>query len=255
MLSADGVARSFAGEQVLSEVSLSVEPGEVVAVIGPSGVGKTTLLRTLSLFEPPDAGTVTYDGTDVWVADEEDRLAARRSIGVVFQTASLFDTSVRRNVGYGLQVRQSWTDRVRTTLESLFGRDRLENGEVSDALELVGLEAKADQAAMSLSGGEAQRIAFARAVAYDPDLLLLDEPTSELDPRNTALIEEAIDAARDRGLGVAIATHDMHQARRIADRVAVLLADSIVEVGPTETVFEDPSEDRTRRFINGDLVY
>jgi len=98
-------------------------------------------------------------------------------------------------------------------------------------------------------------VSFARAVAYDPDVLLLDEPTSDLDPRNTALLEDAIAAARDRGLGVVVATHDMHQAERVADRVAVLLDESITEVGPTEVIFEDPSDDRTRKFISGELVY
>jgi tungstate transport system ATP-binding protein len=112
-----------------------------------------------------------------------------------------------------------------------------------------------DREASSLSGGEAQRVAFARALAYDPDVLLLDEPTSDLDPRNTAVIEEAVATARHRGIGVAVATHDMHQARRVADRVAVLLGTGVAEVGSSEAVFEDPSDERTRKFISGELVY
>jgi len=98
-------------------------------------------------------------------------------------------------------------------------------------------------------------VSFARALAYDPDVLLLDEPTSDLDPRNTAVIEEAIDEAQTRGIGVVVATHDMHQAERVADRVAVLLDDGITEVGPTERIFENPSDERTRKFISGELVY
>lgn len=98
-------------------------------------------------------------------------------------------------------------------------------------------------------------MAFARALAYDPDFLLLDEPTSDLDPRNTAVIEEAIDTARSRGFGVAVATHDMNQAERIADRVAVLLDGELIESGPTEQVFTVPKDPRARKFIDGELVY
>ncbi|OYR98506.1 phosphate ABC transporter ATP-binding protein, partial [Halorubrum sp. E3] len=94
-----------------------------------------------------------------------------------------------------------------------------------------------------------------RALAYEPDVLLLDEPTSDLDPRNTAVIEEAIGEARARGIGVVVATHDMHQAERVADRVAVLLDDGVTEVGPTDVIFDDPTDERTRKFISGELVY
>ncbi|SDK04304.1 amino acid ABC transporter ATP-binding protein [Natronorubrum texcoconense] len=253
-LRATDVYHAYDDETVFEEVSLSVSPGEVVAIIGPSGVGKSTLLRLLALFDAPDDGSIEYDGTDVWAVGDRERLEYRRRIGMVFQEASLFDASVVRNAEYGLRVRQSWTDRIRHELASLVGA---ENGtiEVVDALDAVGLADKADQDASSLSGGEAQRVAFARALAYEPDVLLLDEPTSDLDPRNTAVLEEAIGNARDRGIGVAIATHDMHQAERVADRVAVLLENEVIEVGPTETVFEEPTDDRTQQFIDGELIY
>ena len=250
MLRATGVSRSYGDETVFRDLSIEVDAGEVVAVIGPSGVGKTTLLRTLALSVEPDDGTVTLGGTDAWAVDETERLALRRRVGMVFQEASLFDGTVARNVEYGLRVRRSWSDR----LASLFRLNGAADA-VEESLEVVGLADKTDEPAASLSGGEAQRVSFARALAYDPDALLLDEPTSDLDPRNTAVIEDAVDEARSRGIGVALATHDMHQAERVADRVAVLLDDGITEMGPTEQIFEDPADERTRKFISGELVY
>jgi tungstate transport system ATP-binding protein len=255
IVDADGVHHSYDGTAVFEDVSLSVERGEVLAIIGPSGAGKSTLLRLLALFERPDGGTISYEGTDVWSAPEDRRLALRRNVGMVFQEASLFDASALRNAEYGLRVRQTWADRLTRSAAELVGRRNGTSEAALEALEVVGLDDKEGQNARSLSGGEAQRVAFARALAYDPDVLLLDEPTSDLDPRNTAVLEGAVGEARERGIGIVLATHDMHQARRVADRVAVLLGERVIEVGPTERVFERPHDERVRKFIDGELVY
>jgi tungstate transport system ATP-binding protein len=254
MIRLSNVSHAYGAETVVDELTLSVDRGEVVAIIGPSGVGKTTLLRILALFTQPSSGRVELNGQPVWEADEEERLSLRRHIGMVFQKASLFDASVARNVEYGLRVRQPWRDRLREELWSLAGSNGTPAA-VQEALDVVGMTDKIEQSARSLSGGEAQRVSFARALAYEPEFLLLDEPTSDLDPRNTGVIEEAIAEACTRGIGVVVATHDMHQAERVADRVGVLLGDGLTEVGPAERVFEDPRDDRTRKFVSGELVY
>ena len=252
-LTLSNVSHGFDGTDVLEDVTLSVEQGETLAIIGPSGTGKTTLLRLLSMFSRPDEGGVRLDGENVWSLSERERLAARRRIGMVFQEANLFDGSVRRNVSYGVHIRRDWRERLGEWASRIRGGDT--SRAVTEKLDIVGLADAGTQDISSLSGGEAQRVAFARALAYDPDFLLLDEPTSDLDPRNTAVIEEAVETARTRGLGVAIATHDMHQAERVADRVAVVLNGSVIEVGPTDRVFTHPDDQRVQQFIDGELVY
>lgn len=245
--------------ELLTDISLTLESGEITTIIGPSGAGKTTLLRLAALFERPTDGTTRYDGTDPWRLSRAERLAVRRRIGMVFQQASLFDAPVARNVDIGRRIRQPWPRRIRAFIERALPRRLTGSQPVDDrtlaALELVGLAEAWDRDPASLSGGEAQRVSVARALATEPDLLVLDEPTSDLDPRNTAILERAIERVRDREHGVLLATHAMHQAERISDRVAFVLEGELVEVGPPKRVFENPRDDRTARFVRGDLLY
>lgn len=253
-LTATDLSIGFGDEPVLREVTIDVDPGEVITVVGPSGTGKTTLLRLLAMFRRPDAGTIAWKDTDVWERPEEERLAVRRRISMVFQEPSLFSAPVSRNVTYGQRVRESWSERVRRRVRNAVG-DREMTESAYTALETVGLLDKRDQNALSLSGGEAQRVAFARALAVDPEIMLLDEPSSNLDPRNTAVLEEAIRRAKERGVGIMVATHDMNQAERISDRIGFIYDGELVETGPPERIFENPQDRRTERFVAGELMY
>ena len=252
-LAANAITARFSDTRVLREVSLQVHPGEVFTVVGPSGTGKTTLLRLLALFRPPFTGSITWNGADCWAMDESERLTVRRQFGMVFQEPSLFNASVARNASYGLRVRERWSERLRSSLRGLIGPAD-PPAPVRQALEIVGLTDAIERNALTLSGGEKQRVAFARALAVEPTVMLLDEPSSNLDPRNTAVIEHAIHRAKDRGMAVIVATHDMNQAARISDRVGVLIDGELVETGPPTQIFESPEDPRTERFVNGELL-
>jgi tungstate transport system ATP-binding protein len=233
------VTKQYGARRVLSVEELDIFPGEILALVGPSGVGKSTFLRLLNFLEPPATGTIRFQGK-TFNGTNEAPLAIRRRITTVFQRPLLLKRSVEANVGYGLQLRGQ---RNRTTA-------------IYTALQEVGLESLARQPARTLSGGEAQRVALARALILDPEALLLDEPTANLDPYNVGLIEEiVIRRNRDQGITVVLVTHNVFQARRLAHRVALMLDGSIVEVADTETFFTAPRDPRTAAFVRGEMVY
>jgi len=163
-------------------------------------------------------------------------------MSMLFQTPCVLDTTVFDNVAYGLVIRK---------VDKKIIREKVMN-----ALSIVGLDGKERQKARTLSGGEAQRMAFARAIVYDPDILLLDEPTSNLDPANVAKIEEIIKRIKnERGTTIIFATHNMYQVKRIADRVGILLDGELIEVNSKERIFEAPEDARTRAFVEGEMIY
>jgi ABC-type methionine transport system ATPase subunit len=220
---------------VLREVSLEVEEGSITSVVGPSGSGKSSLLRCLNrLWEPP-AGTVFFDGQDVTTMDV---LALRRRVGMLFQSANLFEGTVANNVGYG---------------PSLEGRS-LTARRIAELLQMAGLEPRfAAETAAKLSGGEAQRVALARALANEPEVLLLDEPTSALDPAATLHVERTIrDLQQMMDLTVVLVTHDIEQVRRMADSAALLIDGRIVESGTADHLMNSDHH-LMRRFAAGDL--
>lgn len=232
------VRKRYDGRAVLQVDTLDIYRGEVLAVVGPSGAGKSTLLRLLNFLEFPDSGSLTYCDQNIQAGAVP--LALRREVTTVFQRPALLSTSVWRNVLYGLRLRGE--------------RDGRAN--VQAVLDRLGLASLAHVPARTLSGGEAQRVALARALVLAPTVLLLDEPTANLDPYNVSLIEEVVtELNQTQACTVVLVTHNVFQARRLAQRIVLLLNGSIVEVAPAKIFFEAPRDPRTAAFVNGEMVY
>jgi phosphate transport system ATP-binding protein len=234
---------------VVRDVSLPVRRGEVLGLIGASGSGKTTLLRSLNRLTEVTAGAgrsgrVTLDGEEIHTIEVN---ALRRRVTMVFQQPNPFPMSIFENVAYAL--REDPTRRRRRRAR----RSQLEPA-VRDALRRAGLHDEVaddlDRSALALSGGQQQRLCIARALAADPEVLLLDEPCSALDPISTAVIEELIVGLRE-SVAIVIVTHNLQQAQRVADHVAFMHLGELVEYGPAEQVFQAPRQQRTRDYIGG----
>ena len=236
VLRIENVWKAFGDHDVLQGIDLDVAPGEVVALIGASGSGKSTLLRTINLLEPIDDGRIVLAGTDI--SDPRvDVDAVRSRIGVVFQQYNLFPhLTVKDNITLALRHVHRYS------------RSRADAA-ASTLLERVGLAAKAGDHPDRLSGGQQQRVAIARAVATSPDLLLLDEITSALDPELVGDVLDLVRALADDGMTIVMATHEMAFARDVADRVVFLDAGTILESGTPAEVFGAPREERTQAFL------
>jgi polar amino acid transport system ATP-binding protein len=228
--------KRFGDLEVLRGLDLTLAEHEVVCLIGASGSGKSTLLRCLNLLEPIDAGRIVVQGEEI-TAPGADVNAVRRRIGIVFQSFNLFPhMTVLRNVSLA-PVRVLRTPRAQAEQEA------------HALLERFGLADKAGEYPDRLSGGQQQRVAIVRALAMQPEILLLDEVTSALDPE---LVAEVLDVIRDlaaEGMTMLIATHEMGFARDVARRVCFLDAGVILEEGPPERIFSEPREERTRQFL------
>ena len=233
----DGLQKSFDDLAVLKGIDLVVQKHEVVCLIGASGSGKSTLLRCIDLLEPIDAGRISIDGIDI-TARGTDQDAVRRRIGIVFQSFNLFPhMTVLQNVALA-PVKVLKQSRAQAEERS------------RELLERFGLADKADEYPDRLSGGQQQRVAIVRALAMQPDLMLLDEVTSALDPELVAEVLEVIRELAASGMTMLIATHEMAFARDIADRVCFLDDGRILEEGPPAQIFSAPSQERTRQFLD-----
>ncbi len=236
---------AYGEKYAVKEVSLPVRRGEVLALIGPSGCGKTTLLRSLNRLVELTAsarreGTITLDGQDV---DQLEVTALRRRVSMVFQQPNPFPMSVFDNVAYALREQAKKRPRKHEVQPA-----------VIDALGRAGLydEVASNLAhpALRLSGGQQQRLCIARSLAAGPEVLLLDEPCSALDPKSTEIIEELIVRLREE-VAIVIVTHNLQQAYRVADHVAFMYLGELVEYGPAEQVFGAPLQQRTRDYVSG----
>ena len=236
---------AYGAKLAVRSVSLPVRQGEVLALIGPSGCGKTTLLRSLNRLTELTRGAslrgrITLDGSDITAIEPT---LLRRRVTMVFQQPNPFPMSVFDNVAYVLREQGSRRPRKRVLREA-----------VLDALDRAGLLEEVrdnlDGAALRLSGGQQQRLCIARALAANPEVLLLDEPCSALDPQSTQVIEDLIVRLRD-DVAVVIVTHNLQQAYRVADHVGFMYLGELVEYGTVGTVFEAPREQRTKDYVGG----
>jgi polar amino acid transport system ATP-binding protein len=229
------LSKSFGKHEVLRAIDLTVEEHEVVALIGASGSGKSTLLRCINLLEPIDSGRIFLAGREITRASDAN--AVRRRIGIVFQSYNLFPhMSVLRNVTLAPR--------------DVLGLSKREADErATELLNRFGLAEKRDEYPDRLSGGQQQRVAIVRALAMQPELMLLDEVTSALDPELVAEVLEVIRELAAGGMTMIIATHEMSFARDMADRVCFLDAGAILEEGPPSEIFTSPREERTQQFL------
>ncbi len=234
----DHLVKQYGSRVVLSVDALDIRAGEIFVIVGASGAGKSTLLRLLALLENPTTGRVSFCGT-MWRDVNKMPIAARRRITLLFQRPVLLNGNVRANIAYPLKVR-GISDRAR----------------VMQLIDQLGLSHLANANAASLSGGESQRVALARALVSEPEVLLLDEPTANLDPYNVSLIEGIIRAYHhEHSATIVIVTHSVFQARRLAERAGLLLDGRLIEVGARAEFFESPRDPRVAEFIRGEMIY
>ncbi|MBQ8881623.1 MAG: amino acid ABC transporter ATP-binding protein [Oscillospiraceae bacterium] len=243
MLQVENLQKRFGNNQVLKGVSLSLEKGQVLAIIGSSGSGKTTLLRCLNFLETPDAGSITVDGKELFSAGvkyTDDQIRENRlHFGLVFQNFNLFPQyNVLKNVTLAPTLLNKGTPQE---LDALGTR----------LLAQVGLADKLSSYPYQLSGGQQQRVAIARALAMHPEILCFDEPTSALDPELTGEVLRVIRGLKGEDSTMIVVTHEMDFARSVAD-VIIYMADGVIEeIGTPEEVFEHPKSEKTRAFLQG----
>jgi ABC-type polar amino acid transport system ATPase subunit len=242
MISLNSVVKRYGSQEVLRGVSMSVARGEVCVLLGPSGGGKSTLLRTINGLETFDGGTIEVSGTTLFPYPGPARdlalLQIRRTVGMVFQQFNLFPhrTVLENVIEAPVYVLKQPRDQAIAKARQILDR--------------VGMIQKCDARPAALSGGQQQRVAIARTLAMQPEAILFDEPTSALDPNTTAEVVSVMQDLAKSGQGMIVVTHGMHFARNVAHTVHILHSGSIIESGPPEQVFDNPQQEVTRRFLS-----
>ncbi|WP_240503535.1 phosphate ABC transporter ATP-binding protein [Natranaerobius trueperi] len=232
------ISKSYNDKTVLDIDNLTIRRGEILGLVGPSGAGKSTLLRILNFIEHTDTGKINFlDKT--YTKNKLPDLDIRRKVTTVFQRPYLMTSSVYQNIIYPLKIRNQSYDH-----------------EVDEIIEKLGLTQLKHKRADKLSGGEAQRVALARALVFKPEVILLDEPTSNLDPANVKIIEDMIEDYRTKlNATIVIVTHNVFQAKRLATKVSLLYKGKLIEVNDKKDFFINPSHSITKQFLSGELIY
>ena len=226
---------------ILQDINLNIERGEFFVLIGPTGAGKTSLIKLLDLLEKPTTGRIAYDSTVIGTSQRE-RLVTRRRMAFVQQKPLPFNMSVYDNVALGLRWRGRRASEIKLKAAAI--------------LERVGLDDKLAQNARTLSGGEMQRVAIARAIVTDPEILYLDEPTANLDPVSSLKIEEVLgQIIKESRTTVVMSTHDMSQGQRLAKRIGVMIDGRLLQVGQPSAIFTNPESQKVAEFVGMDNIW
>lgn len=236
MLRINHLSKQFGDLEVLKDINVKVDEGEVLCIIGPSGSGKSTFLRCINRLEKPSGGSISYYGENL-IDHAYDIRKFREEVGMVFQRFNLFPL---KTVLENVMLAPVLTKHMRKAEAKI---------KAQELLEKVGLEDKADEYPYTLSGGQQQRVAIARALAMEPRVLLFDEPTSALDPELVGDVLDVMKSLAKEGMTMIIVTHEMAFARDVADRVIFMADGYIVEEGPPQEIFTSPQEERTQSFL------
>lgn len=234
------LSQNYDGNDVLKDVNLKIDKAEIFTLIGPTGAGKTTLIRILDLLEPPHSGQIIFDGIDVTTSKSR-QLEARRRMSYVQQKPLVFTMNVYDNVACGLRWRHMKAGVIKQKTD--------------EALELVGMVEFRSRNTKTLSGGETQRVAIARALVTEPEVLFLDEPTANMDPVSTAKIEEVLThIINQRKITIIMTTHNMSQGQRMATRVGVLINGELLQTGSVYDIFNQPQNREVAEFVGVDNI-
>jgi len=240
VIDCQGCSKAFGNKHAITDISLKVQKGEIFAIIGPSGAGKTTLLRVLTTLEPPDKGRVRFLGMNAYSDNGSDQ-KIRRSLGYVPQKATMLAGTVEDNIALPLKTRGVPSTEVRKRVDEIAERFGI--------LEILRKNAS------KVSGGEAQRTSFARALVFEPKVLFLVEFIANLDPANAEILESVVRDFTSKGGTAVMVTHKLLQVKRLADRMAIVMEGRLVQVGKIKDVFAKPKNELVRKFVTGEMAW